>query len=175
MRFLEGSQKIRVRANYPNASEERNLRDISRLSRVLFEHIPDTRGIWRVAPSYRLETTEPPHRRSSLSHAHHKLSAEYRRKRKLHVQNISAGCVLACTDTSGRQEVPMFYLRKQGISVLSTSLRSEHCTSGIYSPGTQGILVILYLDNWLIDYPDHQVLLRRQSQLLHTLNMVGLG
>ena len=73
---------------------------------------------------------------SSLSHAHHKLSAEYRRKRRLHVQNRSVGCILSCTNTSTQQEVPLFCLRKQGISVLSTSLQSEHCPSGTYSPGT---------------------------------------
>ena len=38
----------------------------------------------------------------------------------------------------------------------------------------QGISVILNLDDWLIHHPDHQVLLRHQSQLLRTLNMVGL-
>ena len=38
----------------------------------------------------------------------------------------------------------------------------------------QGILVILYLDDWLIHHPDCQVLLRHQSQLLNILNMVGL-
>ena len=107
-----------ARADFPNASEERNLRNISRHSRVLFERIHGTQGIWRVASSYRLKTTEPPHQRSSLSHAHHKLSAEYRRKKE--------------TNTSTQQEVPSFCLRKQGISVSSTSLQSEHCPSGIY-------------------------------------------
>ena len=48
----------------------------------------------------------------------------------------SAGCVLSCTNTSGQQKVPTFCLRKQGISVSSTSLRSEQCPSGSYSPGT---------------------------------------
>ena len=38
----------------------------------------------------------------------------------------------------------------------------------------QGISVIPYLDDWLIHYPDRQVLLRHQSQLLNILNMVGL-
>ena len=65
-----------ARADFPNASEERNLRNISRHSNILFKRIHGTQGIWRVASSYRLKTTEP-HRRSSLSHAHHKLSAEY--------------------------------------------------------------------------------------------------
>ena len=125
-----------ARADFPNASEEHNLRDISRHSRVLIERIPGTQGIWRVAPSYRLKTTKLPRQRSSLSHAHHKLSAEYRRKRRLRIQNRSAGCVLLCTDTSEQQKVPMFCLQKQGMSVSSTSLQSEHCPSGIYSPGT---------------------------------------
>ena len=71
-----------ARADFPNASEKRNLRNISRHSRVLFERIHGTQGIWRVASSYILKTTEPPHRRSSLSHAHHKLSAEYCRKKE---------------------------------------------------------------------------------------------
>ena len=55
------------RANIINASEERNLRNIFRHSRVLFKCIPGTQGVWRVATSYRLKTTEPPHRHSSLS------------------------------------------------------------------------------------------------------------
>ena len=55
-----------ARANFPNASEECNLKNISRYSRVLFEHIPGSQGIWRVAPSYKLKTSEPPHRRFSL-------------------------------------------------------------------------------------------------------------
>ena len=38
----------------------------------------------------------------------------------------------------------------------------------------QGISVIPYLDDWLINHPDHQVLLRHRSQLLIRLNMVGL-
>ena len=133
-------------------------------------------GIWRVASSYRFKTTEPPHRRSSLSHAYYKLSAEYHRKRR------SAGCVLSCTNTSRQQEVPSFCLRKQGLPVSSTSLRSEHCPSGIYLPGTYsgslphrlGISVIPYLDDWLIHHPDRQVLLRHHSHLLNILNMVGL-
>ena len=70
-----------ARANIPNASKECNLNDISRHSRVLFECIPGTQGCWRVASGNRLETTERPHRRSSLSHAHHKLSTEYRFER----------------------------------------------------------------------------------------------
>ena len=103
---------------------------------AISERISGTQGIWKVASSNRLKTTEPPHRRSSLSHAHYKLSAEYHRKRRLHIQNRSAACILSCTNTSRQLEVPSFCLRKQGIPVSSTSLQSEHCPSGTYSPGT---------------------------------------
>ena len=68
-----------ARADFLNASEECNLRNISRHSRVLFERIHGTQGM---ASSYRLKTTEPPHRSSSLLHAHHKLTAEYLRKKE---------------------------------------------------------------------------------------------
>ena len=122
-----------ARANIPNASKERNLRDTSGYSRVLFECIPGTQGFWRVASSNRLKPTERPHRRSSLSHAHYKLSAEYHRKSRLCIQNRSARCVLSCTNTSRQQEVPSFCLPKQGtgITIPSTFLWSEHCPSGI--------------------------------------------
>ena len=50
-----------ARADFPNASDERNLRNISRYSRVLFECIPGAQGIWKVESSCRLKTTEPPH------------------------------------------------------------------------------------------------------------------
>ena len=48
-------------ANIPKASEERNLGNVSRHSRVLFKRIPGLQGVWRVASSYRLKTTKPPH------------------------------------------------------------------------------------------------------------------
>ena len=99
-----------ARANIPNASKDRSLRDISGHSRVLFKCIPGTQGFWRVTSSNRLKTNEQPHQRFSLSHAHHKFSAEYRRKRRLRIQNRSAGCVLSCTNTSRQQEVPSFCL-----------------------------------------------------------------
>ena len=125
----------KARANIPNSSKECNHQDTSRYSKVLFKRIPGTQGVWRVASSNRLKTTEGPNLCTSFSHAHYELSAELRRKRRLRVQNRSAGCVLSCTNTSRQQEVPSFYLRKQGIPIPSTSLQSEHCPSGIYSSG----------------------------------------
>ena len=98
-----------ARANIPNSSKECNLRDTSRFSRVLFERIPGMQGFWRVESSNSLKATECPHRRTSLSHAHNKISAEY-----------------TYTNTSRQQEVPLFCLRKQGIQIPSTFLQSEH-------------------------------------------------
>ena len=107
-----------VRADFPNASEERNLRNISIHSRVLFEQLNHHID----APHFRMHTISP-----VLSTVE---------KRRLRVQNRSAGCVLSYTNTSTQQEVPSFCLRKQGVSVSSTSLQSEHCLSGIYLPKT---------------------------------------
>ena len=127
---------MNARADFLNASEERNLRNISRHSRVLFERIHGTQGILRVASSYRLKQLK-----NHIDAAHfrmHTISSVLStvKKRRLRVQNISAGCILSCTNTSTQQEVLSFCLRKQGISVSSTSLQSEHCPSGIYLPKT---------------------------------------
>ena len=59
-----------ARTNIPNASKEYNLRNTSGYSRILFKCVPGTQGFWRVASSNRFKTTECPHRRTSLSHAH---------------------------------------------------------------------------------------------------------
>ena len=126
-----------ARANIPDALKVRDHRDTSGYSRILFESFPGTQSIRRVASYNGFKTTERPHLRTSLSHANYKLGA---RKRRLCVQNNSAGCVLSCTYASRQQEVPTFFLRKQGrsIPVLSSSLRSEHCPSGIYFLGYTG-------------------------------------
>ena len=140
---------------------------------------PDTQDFWRVASSNRIKTTERPHRRSLLSHAH---SAEYRQKMRLRVQDRSAECVLSSTNTSRQQEVPSFCLRKTryqlrvipfGLNTATQVFTRLVHTAAAYLH-REGISVIPYLDNWLIHHPDHQVLLRHQSQLVNTLNMVGL-
>ena len=54
------------------------------------------------------------------------------------VQNISAGCILSCTD-SKKQEVPTVShskTRYTSFELLSTSLRSEQCSPGFYTPWT---------------------------------------
>ena len=89
-----------VRADFPNASEECNLRNISRYSRVLFECIHGMQGIWRWCPVIDLKQLnhhfDAPHFRM------HTISSVLStvKKRRLRVQNRSAGCVLSCTNTS---------------------------------------------------------------------------
>ena len=99
-----------VTANIPDASKERDHRDTSRYSRILFKRIPGMQSVRRVASSNKFKTTERSHLHTSLLDAHYKLSAQYRQMRRLRVQNRSAGCVLSCTDTSRQQEVPSFCL-----------------------------------------------------------------
>ena len=171
-----------ARANIPDASEERDNRGASGFFRILFKHYPGTQSVRRFASSNRFKTTEHSHFRTSFLYAHYKLSTEYNKKRRLRIQNISAGCVILCTNPSRQQVVPKFCLQKQGISVPSTFLQYKHCPSGIYSSGAhsaaylhcQGISVISYLDDWLIHHPDCQVLLCHQSQLLKALELIGL-
>ena len=73
--------------------------------------------------------------KASLSYVHYKLNSEYHQKRRLCVQNRSAGCIHSCTDASRQQEISTLCIREQSLSVLSTSLRSEHSPSDIYSFG----------------------------------------
>ena len=47
-------------------------------------------------------------------------------KRRLRVQDRSAGCVLSCTDSSTQQLIPQVRLRKQGVPVSSTTFRSKY-------------------------------------------------
>ena len=91
-----------------------------------------------VASSYRAKESERPHPRTSFPYVHDKLCAKLRRKRRLRVQDRSAGCVLSRTDSSKQQEVPQVRLRKQGVPVSSTAVRSKHSPSNFYSFGAYG-------------------------------------
>ena len=109
----------------------------------------------------RLKTTEHLHFHTSLLYAHNKLSAEYHKKRRLHIQNISAGCVLSCTNPSRLQEVPSFTfkIKVYQFRVFPFCLNTA---PQVFTPlghtvaaylHRQGISVIQYLDNWLIHHP----------------------
>ena len=124
--------------NFPYASKERDNGGASRLTRVLLEHIPGKKSFRRVASSYRSKESECPHPRTSFPYVHDKLCAKLCRKRRLRVQDRSAGCVLSRTDSSKQQEVPQVRLQKQGVPVSSTAVRSKHSPSNFYSFGAYG-------------------------------------
>ena len=124
--------------NYPYAPKERDNRSASRLTRFLLERIPGKEGFRRVASSHRSKESERSHSRSSFPYVHDKLCSKLRRKRRLGVQDRSAGCVLSCTDSSKQQEVPQVRLRKQGVPVSSTTFRSKYGPSSFYSFGAHG-------------------------------------
>ena len=124
--------------NHPHAPKERNYRGASEFTRVLFEHIPVTKSFRRVASSYRFKESERPHSCTSFPYVHDKICAKLCPKRRLHVQNRPAGCVISRTYSSQQQEVPQVRLRKQGVPVSSATIRSEHSPSGFYSFGAHG-------------------------------------
>ena len=134
-----------------------------------------------MASSHRSKESERPHSRTSFPYVHDKLCAKLRPKRRLHVQNRSAGCVLSCTYSSQQQKISQVRLQKQGVPVSSAIIRFEHSPSSFHSIGPHGDrlpapsadLGIPYLDDWLIHHPDPKVLLRHQAQLLNTLDLVG--
>ena len=74
------------------------------------------------------------HAPTSFPYVHYKLC----RKRRLRIQDRSAGCVLSCTDSSKQQEIPQFRLRKQGVPVSSTTFWSKYSSSSFYLFGAHG-------------------------------------
>ena len=96
--------------NLPYAPKERNKRGASRFSRFLFKRIPGTENFRRVVSSYRSKESKRPHSRTSFPYVHDKLCAKLCRKRRLRVQNRSAGCILSRTDSSKQQKVPQVRL-----------------------------------------------------------------
>ena len=124
--------------NLPYASKEHHSRGASRFSRFLFKRIPSTEIFRRVAAGYRSKESKRPHSCTSFPYVHDKLCAKLCRKRRLRVQDRSAGCVLSRTDPSKQQKIPHVRLRKQGVPVSSTSVRSKHSASSVYSFGAHG-------------------------------------
>ena len=91
-----------------------------------------------MASSYRSKESERPHSCTPFPYVHDKVCAKLCPKRRLHVQNRPAGCVLSRTYSSQRQKVPQVRLRKQGVPVSSATVRSEHSPSGFYLIGAHG-------------------------------------
>ena len=91
-----------------------------------------------MASSHRSKESERPHSCTSFPYVHDKLCAKLRSKRRLRVQNRSAGCLLSRTNSSQQQEVPQVRLRKQGVPVSGATIRSKYSPSGFYSIGAYG-------------------------------------
>ena len=96
--------------NHPHASKERDNRGAAEFSRVLLERIPGTKSFMRVASSYRCKESERPYSCTSFPYVHYKLSSKLRSKRRLRLQNRSAGCILSRTYPSQQQKVPQVRL-----------------------------------------------------------------
>ena len=124
--------------DHPYAPKERDNGSTSRLTRVLLERIPGKKGFRRVASGHRSKESERTHSRPSFPYVHDKLCSKLRRKRRLRVQDRSAGCVLSCTDSSKQQEIPQVRLRKQGVPVSSITFRSKYSPSSFYPFGAHG-------------------------------------
>ena len=167
-----------ARADFPNASEERSLRNISRHSRVLFKRIPGTQGIWRVASSYRLKTTEPPHfRMHTISSV---LSTDERGDYAFKIDLQDAYFQLLIYPHSRKylrfafkNKVYQFRVLHFSLNTASHVLTHLGHTVAAYLH-RQGISVIPYRNDWLINHPDCQVLLRLPVSVTNILNMVGL-
>ena len=124
--------------DHPYAPKERDNGSASRLTRVLLERIPGKKGFRRVASSHRSKESKRTHSRPSFPYVHDKLCSKLRRKRRLRVQDRSAGCVLSCTDSSKQQEILQVRLRKQGVPVLSITFWSKYTPFSFYSFGAHG-------------------------------------
>ena len=166
--------------NVPNATEERDNGGASRFPKILLQFIPGTQSFRRVASSNIFKKSEHSHFGTSFSYVHCKLSSGYRQKRRLHVQNRSAGWVLSCTNTPFNSKYLRFAFENKvfQLRVLPFSLNAApqvfthlgHAMTGY--PHRLLISVIPFLNDWLVHHPDRQVLLCHQSQLLNTLELV---
>ena len=124
--------------NQPHASKECDNRGTSRFTRVLLEHVPGSKSFRRVATCDRSKESEQSHERVTFPYVQYKLCSKLRSKRRLRVQDRSAGCVLSRTYPFLQQKVPQVCLREQGIPVSSTTFRSKYRPSDFYSIGAHG-------------------------------------
>ena len=70
------------------------------------QRIPGIEIVRRMASFDRFQTAKRTPQRTSLSYIHYKFSSEYRKRRRLCIQNRSGGCILSSTNQSRKQEVP---------------------------------------------------------------------
>ena len=115
---------------------------------------------------YRPETVKCSPRHPSLLYVYYKLTSDYHKEQRLLVQNRSGGCILSLTDPPRQPEIPSLHLQEQyQFRVLPLCpyvapqmfTYLEHTVAGYLHP--QLILVLPYLDDWLIHHLAYHVVL----------------
>ena len=91
-----------------------------------------------MASSDRFKESECPYPCTSFPYVHYKLISKLYPKRRLRIQNSSAGCVLSRTYPSQQQEIYQVRLREQGVPVSGATPQSKHSPSGFYPYGAHG-------------------------------------
>ena len=167
--------------NLPYAPKERHSRGASRFSRFLFKRIPGTEIFRRVAAGYRSKESKRPHSCTSFPYVHDKLCAKLCRKRRLRIQiDLQDAYFHVPIHPNSRKyfrfafenRVYQFQVLPFGLNTAPQVFTRLGHTVTVYLH-RQGISVIPYLDDWLIHHPDRQVLLRHQTLLINTLDLVG--
>ena len=157
-------------------------RGASEFLRILLKGIPGTQSFRRVASSNRFKMSERSHFCTSFSYVHYKLSSEHRKGDYTFKIDLQDAYLHVPIHPSSRKYLRFAFENKvYQLRVLSFGLntapqiftRLGHTVTGYLH--CLGILVIPYLDDWLVHHPDYQVLLRHQVQLLKTLfkDLVG--
>ena len=135
-----GRNSGHVGTNIPNAPEERDNRGASGFPRSLFQHIPGTQSFRRVASSNRFKKIECSHFGTLLLSVHYKLCSKHYKLCTVRKGDYTFKIDLQAASFMYQYIQASMYLRfalrKQSLSILSTSLRSEHSPSGFYSFGT---------------------------------------
>ena len=177
IRFPEGSQKIQGMHEQISLMLQKNAMSeiFPDTPGFLLERIPGMQGVWRVASSYRLKQLNH-HFDAPYFHMHTigtVLSTVERGDYAFKIDLQDAYFHVLIHPDSRKYLSFAFESKVYQFQVLHFSLntapqvftRLGHTVAAYLH--RQGISLILYLDNWLIHHQD-------QSQLLRTLNMVGL-
>ena len=127
----------------------------SRFSRVLFERIPGTQGFWRVEPVIDLKQLNA---HIDVPHFHmHTISSV------LNIHILVHPNSKKYLRFAFENKVNQFRVLPFGLNTAPRVFTRLGHTVAAYLH-RQGILVIPYLDDWLIHHPNCQVLLCHQSQ-----------
>ena len=164
--------------NLHHAPKERDNTGASRFPRLLFKRIPGTEVYRRLASSHRSKESERPHSCATFPYVHDRLCAVEKGDYAFKIDLQDAYFHVPIHPSSRKYLRFAFENRVYQFQVLPFGLntapqvftRLGHTVSA--NLHRQGVLVIPYLDDWLVHHPDRQVLLLHQAQLLNTLDLV---